>query len=487
MVLMNRVGVFYLSYGYANLQLLLGKCHVFKWYLSLIIIILLSACSDDNKISQVNIDRTNIDLAYQAPARVQSSSITDATSEPIKNQLSAQSINHGNIAQTQLLNSLDQSSADSNQEKSHNNQWLSAQKLPQSSPSEADNSPKALFSQQKQQVIRGLIANHHYKRPEVKNIQLTFLANESTLSHYLKSLDAYSRYFSKAQFEFIKYRQRKVRKGIGVSLLIDNNKILAVPISGGALHKAGLREPRYLQTLNNRVVDYNEFSSYRALVNTALGRAIHLTIVPYSKSEKKQYRAVMQKIRRKPIVYQEIADAAVIRIDEFSDDVANKMQRLLKKARHKRYLVIDLRYSPGGDLYATVDMSSFFIKSGVLVTQLKQRGQYAPIELNALNTFKDRHKKVYLLTSRFTASAAEIFIHALKHYHNNVMVLGEKTVGKCLAQSIHELPDRSALLLSSYELTLPTKKVCQGRVIQPNKIIKNIELLSVKDVLLHIK
>ncbi|HHC74429.1 MAG TPA: hypothetical protein ENK78_05100 [Thiothrix sp.] len=451
---MNRPGVFYVNYF--SWKSLLEYYPILSKYLLLIVVFILSACVDNKEVGS-----TNIDLAYQDPTRAQATKANTIEAMP-------------HLEET-------------TQGEKHNTQLLSERITPTSFTSEASDIPAKKFSQDKQRVIKNLIASYHYKRPQAKNITSSSLTDMSMLNRYLKSLDAYSRYIPKAQLEFIRHRQRKVRKGIGLSLLIDHNKILVVPVNNGSLYNAGLDEPRYLKTLNNRRVDYNDFSSYKALVDTALGRAIDLIIVPYSQTEKTNYRILMQTIKRKPIIYREVADTAVIRIDEFSDEVANKIKISLKKARHKQHLVIDLRYSPGGDLYATVDVASFFLKAGILVTQLTQRGQYAPIELNTLNTFKDQHKKIYVLTSRFTASAAEIFIHALQYNHSNIVVLGEKTVGKCLAQSIHELADHSALLLSSYELTLPTKKACQGRGIQPDKIIKNIELLSTKAVLLHIK
>ncbi|MGV6808462.1 MAG: S41 family peptidase [bacterium] len=454
---MNKRGVWYVSYFSCRFRL--GYYYFFNKYLILIVLFIVSACSDNNKISH-----TDIDLTYQDPIRRHSNKLTDIKKEAVAERVSLD----GNYDIQDIP-------------------LLSEKKIPLSSTNEITESPEKIFTQKQQQIIKSLIADYHYKRPLAESIKPSFLTNESTLNRYLQSLDAYSRYISKAQLKFIRYRQRNRRKGIGLSLLIDHNKILVVPVKNGSLYKAGLHEPRYLKTLNSRKVDYDNFSSYSALVDSALGHAIDLVIMPYNSLEKTDYRVIMQPIRRKSIIYQEFADTAVIRIDEFNDNVANTLQTFLEKSRHKSHLVIDLRYSPGGDLYATVDIASFFIQSGLLVTQLKKRGQYKPIELNSLNTFKDRHNKIYLLTSRFTASAAEIFVHTLSYYHKDIIVLGEKTNGKCLAQTIHELADHSALLLSSYELTLPTGKVCQGRGIQPDKIIGNIELLPTKDILLHIQ
>jgi C-terminal peptidase prc len=461
---MNENWAVFLSFF--RMTCLFKKSNVSRFALFIIFALMLSACSDNNDISQ-----TNVDLAYQAPIRIQSS----INAEQAQLQLAEQEVNTNQLAKN--------SSLEQTQEKQLN---LQVEQVLSNNLSDLS---ITAFSKEKQQVIKSLIVNQHYKRPKAKDIALLDLADESSVSRYLKSLDPYSRYISKKQFDFIKYRQRMVRKGIGVSLLIDKKKILAVPLKGSGLYKAGLREPRYLKTLNQRIVDYHDFSSYQALVNTALGRIVHLTTLPYNpyQKEKTHYKVVMQKVRRKPILYEEKLNTAIIRIDEFSDYVANRIQKLLKKAGSQRRLIIDLRYSPGGDLYSTVDISSFFVKSNVLVTQLNQRGQYASINLNALNTFKVNKKKIYILTSPFTASAAEVFIHALQHYRNDVVIVGEKTVGKCLAQSMHELPDRSALLLSSYELFIPKKRSCQGVMIQPDIYVKDSALLSVEKILSFLK
>ncbi len=144
-------------------------------------------------------------------------------------------------------------------------------------------------------------------------------------------------------------------------------------------------------------------------------------------------------------------------------------------------IIIDLRHTPGGDLYATTDALSFLLKKNQDIAYLKS-GKHL-ISLQSLDGQIIRKKKVIILLSRFTASSAEIFTLALKHYYPNLTLVGEKTAGKCLAQEDFPLKNNALLHLSVYAVLTPTSLPCQDIPILPDHMINNIELMDIKEII----
>ena len=72
---------------------------------------------------------------------------------------------------------------------------------------------------------------------------------------------------------------------------------------------------------------------------------------------------------------------------------------------------------------------------------------------------------VTLRVSRFTASSAEIFAHALKAHLPGTRVVGEATRGKCLVQQRFGLADGSELVLSTGQFLMEGRP-CEGRPLQ---------------------
>src|SRR5437870_11373852 len=72
-----------------------------------------------------------------------------------------------------------------------------------------------------------------------------------------------------------------------------------------------------------------------------------------------------------------------------------------------------------------------------------------------------------LLVNQGSASGAEIVAGALKDLHRAVLV-GETTFGKGSVQNVMQLPDGSAVRLTTAKYYTPSKQVIQGNGVTPN-------------------
>lgn len=334
------------------------------------------------------------------------------------------------------------------------------------------------FSDELRRQIAYTISSHHYTQPNFATVS-AHATNKIKLTKYLKKLDKYSSYLSKEEVDFFKKRNKKQRIGVGFDLLIDTDKILAVPIANTPIANAGMKLSRYIHSINNNIINYYDFSSYRFLNEVNKGDVITLDL-----ENGTTVKAHAANILNKTVNYHAVNDTGIITIRRFTEGNVRSIKRALLKSKKLRKIIFDLRHNPGGDLYATVDILSFLLKKKLDIVHLNNRND--TITLQSLNSKLIKNKKIFILMSHFTASSAEVFIHALKYYLPDVTLIGGGTSGKCLAQEGLLLKNGSLLHLSAYKLLTPEKKSCQDKPIQPDIDLKNIELMSIKNIIKYI-
>jgi carboxyl-terminal processing protease len=338
------------------------------------------------------------------------------------------------------------------------------------------------FSPRKREQMATLLTQHHFKQPNIQD-SLPHTATSSQLNQYLKSLDIYSKYLSPEENSFFQKRAKLERTDIGLNLLVHESEVLAIPIIGSPAYLAGLTKPCRLLSLNGKHVDFTDFSSYRFLTELTPGDLVSIEVADPAIGKTLAYSIPVKPYGRELASYKEYGDFAVITIHEFREITTHQIQEFLPQAMRKKALLIDLRYCPGGDLYSTVDMLSLFLPPKQDVVYLTRQGQKQPIALQSLEGQIFKNKPIFLLSSKYTASSAEVFIHAIRQYLKTSRLIGGATTGKCLALEKHDLEDGSALQLSAYEILTPNRQSCNGLPIIPDTSIPDIELLDVSQAI----
>ncbi|KAG0455437.1 hypothetical protein HPP92_024729 [Vanilla planifolia] len=130
------------------------------------------------------------------------------------------------------------------------------------------------------------------------------------------------------------------------------------------------------------------------------------------------------------------------------------------------YLVLDLRNNLGGLVQAGIEVAKLFLDQGETV--IYTAGRNSEVQ----NTFIAEGapfstNKVIILVNNKTASASEIVASALRDNCKAVLV-GEKTYGKGLIQSVYELRDGSGLVVTIGKYITPGHKDINGNGIEPD-------------------
>lgn len=128
------------------------------------------------------------------------------------------------------------------------------------------------------------------------------------------------------------------------------------------------------------------------------------------------------------------------RIDAFYDhkQALNNLKNTAYFFEKTNYLLLDLSRFNGGQAEAVAYFTSFFVPKQTALFSLKERelmkGQTATRE--KIREFRSKKSKlflgdknIYVLTSKRTAASAELLIHLLKKYCQNVQIIGANTAG----------------------------------------------------------
>lgn len=142
------------------------------------------------------------------------------------------------------------------------------------------------------------------------------------------------------------------------------------------------------------------------------------------------------------------------------NDVKNALQELADKGQIKG-LILDLRENSGGFLTQAVKVAGLFITNGVIVVSKYSNGEE--------HFYRDMNNKVsfngplIILTSKATASAAEIVAQALQDYGVAIIVGDEHTYGKGTIQSQTVTDDKST---SYFKVTVGKYYTVSGKTPQ---------------------
>ena len=171
-------------------------------------------------------------------------------------------------------------------------------------------------------------------------------------------------------------------------------------------------------------------------------------------------------------------------IDRVARNSAREVMEAIDSLAQTRGVIIDLRRNPGGYLDESLTMSDVFLGRGAVLASTRDRGSNsAPGQLSE-ESYRGRlrpripGKPIIILVDRFTASAAEIVTGALQD-HDRALVLGERTFGKGIVQTVVNLPFGRKLRITTGSWHTPLgRSLHRERDPGGNPLPENLDTLS---------
>jgi carboxyl-terminal processing protease len=154
-----------------------------------------------------------------------------------------------------------------------------------------------------------------------------------------------------------------------------------------------------------------------------------------------------------------------VQLSVFGADTGHELDAELKRldAQGAKAFILDLRSNGGGYLNSAVDVSSKFIPTGPIVTVESRAG--TDTEYDAENT-AIAPRPLAVLVNHFTASASEITAGAIQDSGVGE-IIGTRTYGKGVVQSIFPLGDGSAVKITTARYLTPHGRDINSIGIEP--------------------
>jgi carboxyl-terminal processing protease len=279
--------------------------------------------------------------------------------------------------------------------------------------------------------------------------------------HVLKalasSLDAHTTFYNNAEAYDIKVRLEKEFNGIGIIIeqISDGSFIIKQVLKDGPAEKSGLILVNdQIVSVDGQALSNMPLSQLMEVLRGKTGTMVHLTLKRKVEENHKLVEKIFDiKLQRASIALNE--DRAKAEFETFGNGIIGKITltsfyhgengsvsaandirdaiKELEKKGNLRGLIIDLRENSGGFLVQAVEVAGLFITDGVIVIAKYSDGteQYYR-DMENHEAFKG---PLVILTSKATASAAEIVAQALQDYGVALIVGDEQTYGKGTIQS----------------------------------------------------
>lgn len=195
-----------------------------------------------------------------------------------------------------------------------------------------------------------------------------------------------------------------------------------------------------------------------------------LTITVYRESTD-EYKDIT--LTRRPIDVQTVSgkmlDDAIgyISVAEFDRVTADQFKTKIEELQGEgmKRLIIDLRNNPGGEVTTVVSMADYILKDGGrILTVANKKGTEETYDAN------DGHSldiPMVVLVNGNSASASEVFTGAMKDY-GVATIVGTKTFGKGIVQTLMPLSDGSAIKLTTDHYYTPNGNDIHGKGIEPD-------------------
>jgi carboxyl-terminal processing protease len=267
----------------------------------------------------------------------------------------------------------------------------------------------------------------------------------------LKSLkDPYTVYLTPKEVLKVEEKQRGSYAGIGASLKETADGLVITGVFEGSPAKAkGLGPGDLIVTVDGKPTRGVAIETSISRIKGDEGTSVDLGIRPKGKRDVEPVTIVRKRIEYPETVDRLINDKGVkvgyIQLWEFGGlaarDVRDDVDALAEKGA--QWFILDLRYNPGGLLTQAVDVTGVF-QTGLVTSTA---GLHSPEEELTATGPVATDKPMVVLVNGFSASASEIVTGALKD-HDRATIIGTKTFGKGLVQSIVDLGNGAALKLT---------------------------------------
>lgn len=350
-------------------------------------------------------------------------------------------------------------------------------------PSQAffSESPKELVDEVWQiidrQYVDGTFNQVDWKSVRSEYLKRSYAKQEDAykaIREMLKKLgDPYTRFMDPEEFKNMQVETSGELTGVGIQLAQDEETkklVVIAPIEDTPAFKAGVLAKDVITKIDGKSTQGMDVNDAVKLIRGQEGTSVTLTIERGKKDI--DYQLTRAKIEIHPVRYNAqntpTGKIGYIRLNQFSANAPEEMRNAIKELEKQQVTgyVLDLRSNPGGLLYASVQIAQMWINEGGIVSTVDRQGE---TDRQQANNRALTDKPLVVLVDGGSASASEILSGALQDDKRATLV-GTKTFGKGLVQSVRGLGDGSGLAVTIAKYLTPNGRDINKHGIDPDVV-----------------
>ncbi|MBW4463882.1 MAG: PDZ domain-containing protein [Pegethrix bostrychoides GSE-TBD4-15B] len=284
--------------------------------------------------------------------------------------------------------------------------------------------------------------------------------------------DPYTRFMDPREFKNMQIDTSGELNGVGIQLSQDpdTKELLVVsPIEDSPAFQAGIMARDVIVKIDGQDTQGMDTNDAVNLIRGPAGTTVKLTI--RRNNQETDYDLQRARIELHPVKYSlqqgsQNEKVGYIRLTQFSANAADEMRTAIEELESQNVdgYVLDLRINPGGLLYASVDIARMWIEEGVIVSTVNRQGIS---EQETANGTAITNKPLVVLVDGGSASASEILSGALQD-DKRAILIGSKTFGKGLVQSVRGLGDGSGMAVTIAKYLTPSGRDINHAGIEPD-------------------
>jgi carboxyl-terminal processing protease len=282
----------------------------------------------------------------------------------------------------------------------------------------------------------------------------------------LARLDPHTAFLEPDEFSAMKEKQHGSFYGLGIQIQKRMGKITVIsPMEGTPAYRMGIRAGDIITHIENQ--ELREDTSTEEVVRKLRGpkgTQVTITIRRVGFPEPIRMTITRAEIPTRSVRYAFMLEPGVgyIMLSDFTHTSNKELYEAIEKLEKEgmKKLLFDLRGNPGGVLEQAVDVTDVFVPKGSMVVYTRGRTASSAQEYYAPGDGPHFDHALVVLVNRGSASASEIVSGAIQD-HDRGLIVGQRTWGKGLVQSVYTLSYGAGLALTTARYYTPS-----GRWIQ---------------------